>query len=94
MLAMEACRSTMEMLRSVDITQLPTYNGHGFDVLGQGGQPHGLHPAVGDLPGEITVTLDRSSAGINLYLVTTRVRWTGVTRGGDLSIQCLMGERR
>jgi type II secretory pathway pseudopilin PulG len=97
MLAMEACRSTMEMLRSVDISELPTYNGHGFDVPGQNGQPHGLHPVPGDLdglPGEISVTVDRSSSGIFLYLVTTRVRWSGVTRGGDLSIQCLMGERR
>jgi prepilin-type N-terminal cleavage/methylation domain-containing protein len=97
MLAMEACRSTMEMLRSVDIANLPSYHGHGFDVPGQNGQPHGLHPNAGDLdglPGEISVTVDRSTGGIVLYMVTTRVRWSGVTRGGDLAIQSLMGERR
>jgi prepilin-type N-terminal cleavage/methylation domain-containing protein len=96
-LALEACRSTMEMLRSVDIALLPTYNGRGFDVLGQGGQPHGLKAIPGDLdglPGEISVAVDRSSGPDFLYMVTARVRWQGITRGGDLAIQSLMGERR
>jgi type II secretory pathway pseudopilin PulG len=97
LLAMEACRSTMEMLRSVDIDALPGFDGRGFDVPGQNGQARGLNPISGDvdgLPGEISVTQDRRSGLAVLYLVVCRVRWTGVTRGGMLEIQSLMGERR
>jgi len=96
-LAMTACRNTMEMLRSVDITALPGYDNTGFDVLGQNGQAHGLDALPGDpdgLPGEIHVVVSQTNASATLYLVTTRVRWRGATRGGDFQMQCLMGERK
>ena len=96
-LAMCACRNTMETLRSVDISQLPGYNGRGFDVPGQNGQAHGLLPVPGDadgLAGEITVVADRSNAFATLYRVKTRVRWQGVTRRGDFAMECLMGDRK
>lgn len=66
-LAMCACRNTMEMLRSVDITALPGYDNQGFDVPGQNGQAHGLDPLAGDpdgLPGEIHVVVARNNAGV------------------------------
>ncbi len=97
-LAMSACRSTLETLRSVDIAALPGLDGQGFDVLGQGGQPGGLTPVQGDvdgLCGEIDVTAHpRSQANNALYIVTTTVRWQGASRGGTFSMQTLMGERR
>jgi prepilin-type N-terminal cleavage/methylation domain-containing protein len=104
-LAMSACRNTMELLRSVDIAALPGYNNTGFDVPGQNGQAHGLDALQGDLdglPGEITVVvatdpvthLPMTNAWSTLYQVTTRVRWRGATRKGDFQMQCLMGERK
>ena len=77
-LAMSACRNTMETLRSVDITALPGFNNTGFDVPGQNGQALGLNPLPGDadgLAGEITVRIDRTALTAVLYRVTTRVRW-------------------
>lgn len=97
LLAMAACRSTLEQLRAVPFTTLATYNGTGFDVPGIDGQPRGLTPLAGDadnLPGEIYVTVNRSSGGTILYTVRARVRWRGATRNGDFSIETLMGERR
>jgi len=97
-LAMSACRSTLELLRSVPISQLPTFDGRGFDVPGQNGQPLGLPPLAGapdGLPGVISVVTHPDSAVNNeLYIVETRVRWTGATRGGDFRMETLMGERR
>ena len=96
-LAMSACRSMLEKLRSVDILDLPSYHGRGFDVRGQNGQPRGLNPQPGDadeLPGEITVIADRTSGAVTVYRVTARVRWQGVSRGGELTMSALMGDRR
>jgi type II secretory pathway pseudopilin PulG len=97
LLAMAACRSTLEFLRGVDIAVLPTYNGTGFDVPGQDGQPGGLPPLEGDLdglPGEISIVANRTTGVDTLYTVTVAVRWRGATRGGFLQMQALMGERR
>ena len=66
-------------------------------MLGQNGQAHGLDALPGDpdgLPGEIHVVVSQTNAIATLYLVTTRVRWRGATRGGDFQMQCLMGERK
>lgn len=96
-LAMSACRNTLETLRSVSILDLPGYDGRGFDVPGQNGQPRGLPPLAGDadgLPGEISVTVDRTSGAAVLYRVQARVRWQGATRGGSFMMESLMGERR
>lgn len=97
-LAMSACRNMLETLRSVDIATLPSLDGQDFEVLGQNGQTRGLTPAEGDpdgMAGEITVTAHaRSQASNPLYIVTARVRWQGATRGGNFSMQTLMGERR
>src|SRR5262249_55197842 len=96
-LAMSACRNEMEYLRSLDITELPTWDDRGFDVPGQNGQAHGLDTLPGDLdgfPGHITVAVAQVTASATLYLVTTSVRWRGATRGGNFQMQCLMGERK
>lgn len=97
-LAMSACRNALETLRAVEIADLPAYDGTGFDVPGQNGQAVGLTPVAGDadgLPGEITVTAHaRSQTSNPLYVVTTRIRWRGATRGGEFSMCTLMGERR
>lgn len=97
-LAMSACRNTLEMLRSVDIATLPSFHGQGFDVPGQNGQANGLNVLDGDpdgLTGEISVTAHpRSLPNNELYIVQTRVRWQGATRGGDFRMETLMGERR
>lgn len=97
-LAMSACRNVLETLRSVEIADLPGYNGTGFAIPGQNGQNVGLTPVDGDadgLPGEITVTAhSRSQLNNPLYVVTTLVRWRGVTSGGHFSMCTLMGERR
>lgn len=96
-LAMSACRDTIEQLRSLDISVLPTMNNTGFDVAGIDGQPAGLTPRPGDLdglPGELTVVVNRNTSGAALYTVRARVRWRGATRQGDFSMTCLMGERR
>lgn len=97
-LAMSACRNTIETLRSLDIATLATYDGRGFDVPGQNGQAGGLNPIDGDadgLAGEISVVEHARSTPTNLlYIVTARIRWQGATRGGDFAMQTLMGERR
>lgn len=97
-LAMSACRNTLETLRDADMATLPTLNGQGFEIPGQNGQTTGLTPIEGDadgLPGQLTVTAHaRSQVNNALYVVTARVRWRGATRGGDFSMQTLMGERR
>lgn len=97
-LAMSACRNMLETLRSIDIESLPGLDGRDFEVLGQNGQTRGLTPVEGDpdgMAGEITVAAHpRSQATNPLYVVTTRVRWRGATRGGNFAMQTLMGERR
>ncbi len=96
-LAMAACRNTLENLRGVDFDTLPSLHNTGFDVPGTDGQPKGLPPREGDsdgLPGRITVTLNRSVSGAVLYTVRTTVTWRGATRGGEFSMETLMGERR
>ncbi len=97
-LAMCACRNTLEQLRSVDISALPSYDGQSFDVPGQNGETRGLTCQPGDadgFAGEISVTAHpRSQAGNELYVVRTTARWRGATRGGTLTLQTLMGERR
>jgi type II secretory pathway pseudopilin PulG len=102
-LAMSACRNTIETLRSVAIGDLPSYDGQGFDVPGQGRQPRGPIPVDGDadgLPGEVLVQqfLPVPPAvpvgGAVLYLVTARVRWQGSSRNALLAMSALVGERR
>ncbi len=97
-LAMSACRNMLETLRSVDIATLPTLDGQDFEVLGQNGQTRGLTPVEGDpdgSAGEVSVVAHARSQPANpLYVVTARVRWRGATRGGNLAMQTLMGERR
>jgi hypothetical protein len=96
-LAMAACRNTLETLRGVDFATLTSYHGTGFDVPGQNGEPGGLNAVPGDadgLPGEITVTQYLSQGGHVLYQVRTTVRWMGATRGGSFSMETLIGDRR
>lgn len=98
-LAMSACRNTLERLRSVAIDDLESYDGQGFDVPGRNGEAGGLPPLPGDadgLAGDIDVTRHPTlwTATNKLYVVTTTVRWLGATRGGNFAMETLMGERR
>lgn len=96
-LAMVACRNTIENLRDVDFATLPGLSGNGFDVPGNNGSGGGLAPVTGDadgLPGRITVTVDQSSGGETLYLITLTVDWTGVNGVQHFELRSLMAERK
>ncbi len=96
-LALVACRSNLESLRTIDIASLAALNGTGFDVLDLNGNAGGLNPVSGDvdgLPGEWVVKLDKSSGGTKLYLVTARVVWTGVMTRQTFQLKTLIGERK
>lgn len=96
-LAMVACRNTLESMRDVTFSTLPALNGTGFDIPGNNGNAGGLAPVVGDadgLPGRITVTVDQSSGGEKLYLVTLTVDWTGINGVQHFEMKSLMTERK
>lgn len=96
-LAMVACRNTIETLRDVDFATLPGLTGNGFDILGNNGNGGGLTPVPGDadgLPGRITVTVDQTSGGETLYLITLTVDWTGVNGVQHFELRSLMAERK
>lgn len=96
-LAMAACRNTMETLRSVDFATLPSFHGRGFDIPGTNRQTAGLVPVDGDadgMAGQIAVVEHSRNGSDVLYQVTTSVTWSGVTRGGRFEMQCLIGDRR
>lgn len=95
--AISAALDTIEELRKVDIVDLPTLDGSGFDVLDANGNPGGLQPQATDadgLPGELRVVVDQTGAGKTVYRVTATVRWTGVNGNTRVAIDMLMGERK
>ena len=96
-LAMVACRNTIEDLRGISFDDLPAMDAADFDVPGPDGQAGGLHAVTGDpdgLPGEISVTLDSTFAGVNLYAVRTTVTWTGVQGRQEMMVKSLLASRR
>ncbi len=96
-LATNAALSRLEEVRGMDISDVPKLDGTDFDVLGVGGETGGLQPIAGDpdgLPGEFTVTIDQTSAGVTLYRVTATVTWRDGNRERSLWLESLVGERK
>ncbi len=94
-LALVACTNSLEELRSIPFSLVPTMHGVGFDVPGVNGAPGGLQPVPGDsLPGLFSVTTDQTSGGSVLYLVTVTVNWTGTRGRQRVELETLVGERK
>lgn len=95
-LAMQACRNSLEELRSLDFAALPSMDGVGFDVPGPDGEPLGLTPVAGDadgLAGEFSVVVDKTTGTATLYRVTARVLWTGSMDRQTFELTTIMGPR-
>ncbi|MCA8973241.1 MAG: hypothetical protein KDC98_00900 [Planctomycetes bacterium] len=96
-LAMIACRSTIESMRDVAFSTLPTLDGVGFDIPGVNGEPGALRALPGDadgLPGLITVAVESSSGGETLYRITLAVDWLGAAGEQHYDSISLMAERK
>ena len=96
-LAMGACRNTLEELRSVDFSTLPSVNGQGFDVPAFDGSPSGLPPAEGDLdglPGLITITVEETDGTDTLYRVRAAVEWKGINPNRRFVLETLFADRQ
>ncbi len=96
MLALTACRSALEGVRSQSFADLPGLNGRGFDVLGSTGGPGGLRPVEGDadgLPGELRVAVVDALAGETLYRVTALVQWLGSEGARTLQLETMVANR-
>ena len=96
-LALVACTNNLDELRSLPFSLVPTMDGVGFDVPGIDGQPGGLEPLPGDpdgLPGGFSVTMDQTSGGVVLYLVTATVNWNGARGRQRVELESLVGERK
>ena len=96
-LALVAALNTLEQARTVPYANLPSLNGTGFDVPGPNGQPAGLRALPGDadgMPGRISVVLDLSYGGAQVYRVTARVDWQGVQDRNEVELSSLIVERK
>lgn len=96
-LALVACRNNLEELHSIPFADLPSMNGVGFDVVGKNGGAGGLNPVADDpdgLPGLFTVTVDKTTGGNTIYLVTATVTWSGSLKRQTFEMQTLMGPRQ
>ena len=96
-LALSAALNNLEQLRTVPEATLPTLDGTGFDVPGSNGGPGGLTPQPDDLdglPGQLSVIVDQSKAGVTLYRVVATISWIGVSGRRQILLQALMGERK
>ncbi len=96
-LAFIACMGSLESLRAIPHSNLPTMDGIGFDVPAQNGTPGGLTPQPGDadgLPGEFRITAVKTGAGKTLYRATATVKWSGSRGRQEFKLDTLMGNRR
>jgi hypothetical protein len=96
-LALVAALNTLERARTIPYSQLPSLDGTGFDVPGPNGQAGGLQPVPGDpdgLPGRLSVVLDLSYGGAQVYRVTARVDWRGVQNRNQVELSSLIVERK
>ena len=96
-LALLACTTTIEELRSLPFDELPGMDGENFGVLDINGNLGGLRPDPGDLdgvPGELSVTTDQSSGASVLYLVRATVIWSGTLGRQRVELETLMGDRK
>ena len=95
-IAFAACRETLDEIRNIPISQLPTLTGVGFDVLAVDGSPGGLNCLPEDddgLPGVIDVVVDQSGGGSTIYRVTATVAWIGIRGRQKFYLDTLVGER-
>ncbi len=95
-LALVACTSTLEEMRTIPFADLPTLDGSGFDVPGTNGGPGGLQPLPGDgdgLPGQISVTVDQTDGTNVIYLARATVVWDGATGHQRLNLETFITER-
>jgi hypothetical protein len=96
-LAHGAALNNIELLRSLSEAELKTMDGKGFDAPGSNGQPGGLQPFPGDLdnlPGRLTVVVEKTSGAATLYRAIASVSWVGVNGRRVYSIETLIGERK
>lgn len=96
-LALSACRNNLEELRSLPFVSIPGLHGVGFDVPDSTGNPGGLNPVPGDpdgLPGQFSVSVDKSSGPEVLYRVIALVDWTGSHGKERFSLEMLLGRRK
>ena len=76
---------------------LKAMDGKGFDAPGPNGQPRGLRPIPGDvdnLPGRLTIVVEKTSGDATLYRAIASVSWVGVNGRRVYSVQTLIGERK
>ena len=95
-LAFEAARKALEEVRTVDIANIMTLDGTGFEVKSDNGSNDALAPVPGDadgLPGSISVAVENTSGSTTLYRVTTTVDWRGSSGDQNFSLQCFVGDR-
>jgi type II secretory pathway pseudopilin PulG len=80
--AYRACRTNLETMRALPVSQLLALDGTGFEVPGSDGATPLLAARRGDadgLPGLIRVREERSAGGRTLYSIETTVAWRGAT---------------
>ena len=95
-LAYSAASNALEELRTLPIDELLARDASNFACPALNGTEDGLLPVDGDvdgMPGEITVVLDSSGSGSNVYHVVALVRWAGVNGSQTLQLETLIGER-
>jgi type II secretory pathway pseudopilin PulG len=96
LLALTACRSVLEGVRSQSFADVPGLDGRGFDVPGNNGGPGGLRPPSGDadgLPGQLRVAEVATQAGETLYQVTALVQWLGCEGARTFQLQTMVADR-
>jgi hypothetical protein len=92
-----ACLHNLERMRSLPLDQIAGMDGVDFDVPGTNGEPGGLNAVGGDpdgFAGEISVTLEGSSGGWELWRVRVSVVWTGSQRRREFAMETLLGPRQ
>lgn len=93
-LALNACRTKIEDLRSMSFQALAAEHGKGFAVSEPTGSLQARPGDADGLPGRVDVQVAQSTATETLYRVTTTVDWTGINKEGNFSMTCYIGDRR
>jgi hypothetical protein len=95
-LAFQASRNTLEQLRSLEFSTLPSMHGTGFDTPAMDGSAGGLNPLPGDpdgLPGLVLITTDQSSGGETIYRARALVEWSGSSGSRSFELSTLIARR-
>ena len=96
-LAFEASRKALEEVRTVDIANIMTLDGSGFEVKSDNGSNNALATLPGDpdgLPGSISVTVENTNGTYTVYRVTATVDWRGAAGDQMFTLQCFVGDRK